>query len=180
MTNAQELKFSTNFFTGGIPESVGRLRSLQVLDLSTNFLGGTVPDSVGDVDSLVILKLGDNANDQPFSGFSGPLPTAFSQLSNLAQLELFSNRFTGTLPAEWGQLDKLQVLDVEFNPIVGTVPAEYGGMTSLREFYISNTDIEGAVPEEACVPTLNFFVTDCDVVCTCCSRCVDTGTGATR
>ena len=175
LTNAQEIKLGTNFFTGEIPESVGQLRRLQVLDLSVNFLRGAVPDSVGNAESLVILKLGDNANEQPLSGFEGQLPASLGDLKNLAQLELFSNRFTGILPPEWGQLDKLQTLDVEFNPISGTVPVEYAGMTSLREFYLSNTGIEGAVPEEVCADTLQFFVVDCDVVCTCCSRCEEEG-----
>jgi Leucine-rich repeat (LRR) protein len=171
MTNAQEIKLGTNFFTGEIPESVGQLRRLQVLDLSVNFLRGDIPDAIGNVESLVILKLGENANQEPFSGFSGALPLALSNLKNLARLELYSNRFTGELPPQWGGLEKLQLLDLEFNGITGQIPAEWGGMTSLQEMYISNTEVEGSVPEDVCISTLQFFVVDCDVACTCCSRC---------
>lgn len=170
MTNAQELKFGTNFFTGKIPESVGQLQRLQVLDLSVNFLRGEIPFTLGNVASLIILKLGENANQEPFSGFSGELPS-LANVKNLARLELYSNRFTGALPPEWGAMDKLQLLDVEFNGITGTIPKEWAGMTSLQELYVSNTDIEGAVPEDVCVESLQFFVVDCDVLCTCCSRC---------
>lgn len=174
-TNAQEIKLGTNFFTGPIPESVGSLRRLATLDLSINFLGGDIPDALGDVESLLMLKLGGNANEEPFSGFTGNLPGALGNLRNLVELEVYSNRFTGQLPLEWGQLDKLETLDVEFNSITGSVPGEYSGMTSLREFYLSNTGIEGAVPEEVCHDSLAFFVVDCDVVCTCCSQCIEEG-----
>lgn len=170
MTNVQELKFGTNFFSGKIPESVGQLQKLQVLDLSVNFLGGEIPFSLSKVATLVILKLGENANEKPFSGFSGELPS-LANLRNLARLELYSNRFTGPLPSEWGNMDKLQLLDVEFNEITGTIPKEWAGMTSLQELYVSNTDIQGTVPEEVCVSTLQFFVVDCDITCPCCSRC---------
>jgi len=177
MTNVQELKFGTNFFTGEIPESVGQLQKLQVLDLSVNFLGGEIPYTLGNVATLVILKLGENANQEPFSGFSGELPS-LANSRNLARLELYSNRFTGPLPPEWGNMDKLQLLDVEFNEITGTIPKEWAGMTSLQELYVSNTNIEGSVPEEVCVSTLQFFVVDCDVTCSYCSRCeAEDGTG---
>ena len=178
LTNAQELKMGTNFFTGEIPESVGQLQRLQVLDLSVNFLGGEIPGALSNAASLVILRLGDNANQRPFSGFTGTLPASLARLTNLARVEVFSNRFTGSLPADWGALDRLQLLDVEFNPITGSIPQEWEGMTSLQELYVSNTDIEGSVPEEVCVSSLQFFVVDCDVSCSCCSRCEgDNGTG---
>lgn len=171
LSRVQELKMGTNFFDGEIPESIGQLGRLQVLDLSMNFLKGEIPRTVANLQSLVILKLGDNANERPFSGFSGTLPSTLSRLNNLARLEVYNNRFTGALPSEWGALNKLQLLDIEFNAISGTIPTEWGGMTSLQELYTSNTDLEGAVPDSVCVPTLQFFVVDCDVSCSCCSRC---------
>ncbi|CAB9503659.1 Leucine rich repeat N-terminal domain [Seminavis robusta] len=171
MTNAQELKFGTNFFTGEIPESVGQLSRLQVLDLSVNFLRGELPESISNLESLVVLKLGDNANEEPFSGLTGELPSSFSKLLNLVRLELFSNRFTGVLPPAWGALNKLQLLDVEFNPLSGNVPVEYQGMTMLQEIYLSSTDIEGSVPAEVCALAPQIFMVDCDLQCSCCSSC---------
>jgi Leucine-rich repeat (LRR) protein len=182
LSKAQELKMGTNFFTGEIPESIGQLKKLQVLDLSVNFLRGEIPRAVSDLESLVVLKLGDNANQRPFSGFSGTLPPALSKLKKLARLEVYSNRFTGELPPEWGSLEKLQLLDLEFNAVTGSIPEEWSSMTSLQELYLSNTDIEGSVPESICAPSLQFFVVDCEVSCSCCSRCEgesDTG-GTTR
>lgn len=54
------LNLSHNLFEGRIPETLSRLRSLEVLDLSNNRFSGSIPSSLTKMESLTLLLLANN------------------------------------------------------------------------------------------------------------------------
>lgn len=90
-----------------IPTSFGDLSTLRSLYLSNNRLDGTIPNRLG----------------------SSRLP--------LKELFLHGNFFTGTVPAALADLTNLEVLFIDDNKLTGTVPTELCAM-SLNEIFFHN------------------------------------------
>merc|ERR1712205_8543 len=60
LSEAETIWLGENELTGGIPESVGNMTSLQLLLLNNNSLTGSVPESLGQLKSLSGLGLFSN------------------------------------------------------------------------------------------------------------------------
>ncbi|KAF5762719.1 putative leucine-rich repeat-containing, plant-type, leucine-rich repeat domain superfamily [Helianthus annuus] len=83
--------FSSNMFSGKIPESVKTLTGLQLLNLSNNELSGVIPPSMGNLIRLEALDLSSNK-------LSGMIPQDLVQLNFLAFLNVSNNNLTGPIP----------------------------------------------------------------------------------
>jgi len=92
-----------------LPESIGKLSSLQKLDLEGNKLT-TLPKSISKLTSLQELKLWDNQ--------LSTLPESIGQLSSLKLLRLESNQLT-TLPESFSQLKSLENISLSNNNWAG-------------------------------------------------------------
>jgi len=87
----QFLNISHNFLEGGLPTSIGGLKSMRSLDLSYNKLGFNLPEALGDLSLLETLKLQKNH-------FSGNIPNGFLKLRKLKELDLSHNLLVGEIP----------------------------------------------------------------------------------
>ena len=94
-SSLQELHLFDTNFSGGLPSSLGNLKSLNVLDLSETNLFGELPNSIGNLKSLNYLDLSS-------SNFSGAIPPSIGNLSQLTTLSLSYNNFHGQLPSICG------------------------------------------------------------------------------
>nr|XP_004305547.2 PREDICTED: receptor-like protein 12 [Fragaria vesca subsp. vesca] len=83
--------FSSNKFSGSIPEEIGELKSLYVLNLSNNAFTGRIPSSFGQMQQLESLDLSSNQ-------LSGTIPQQMAKLSFLAVLDLSNNQLVGRIP----------------------------------------------------------------------------------
>ncbi|KAJ0691577.1 putative leucine-rich repeat-containing, plant-type, leucine-rich repeat domain superfamily [Helianthus annuus] len=83
--------FSSNMFSGKIPESVKTLTGLQLLNLSNNELSGVIPPSMGNLIRREALDLSSNK-------LSGMIPQDLVQLNFLAFLNVSNNNLTGPIP----------------------------------------------------------------------------------
>ncbi|MFS8014073.1 putative leucine-rich [Helianthus anomalus] len=83
--------FSSNMFSGKIPEFVKTLTGLQLLNLSNNELSGVIPPSMGNLIRLEALDLSSNK-------LSGMIPQDLVQLNFLAFLNVSNNNLTGPIP----------------------------------------------------------------------------------
>ncbi|KAG9134127.1 hypothetical protein Leryth_004819 [Lithospermum erythrorhizon] len=83
--------FSSNNFTGAIPESIGNLTSLYVLNFSHNSFGGSIPSSIGQLRNLGSLDLSKN-------NLTGEIPGTLADLKFLAALNLSYNYLSGKIP----------------------------------------------------------------------------------
>ena len=113
-----------------IPESIGKLRSLQVLNLAGNQIE-ILPDSIGNLISLKELKL--------YSNKIKNLPDTLGNLINLEDLSLNKNPLI-SLPESLGNLKNLKDLSLTFDPI-DNLPASIVELPSLKDLVIARTNI---------------------------------------
>lgn len=130
---------SDNEFVGALPDSIGRLRTLQKLDLSYNNFTGAIPTTIGDLSRLLSLNLAHNR-------FSGPLPETMSNLSNLKSLDLQRNCFRVPIPASLGKLVKLEGLVLSGSEFVGPIPSSFGSLSNIRALFLDGNKLTGTIP----------------------------------
>nr|XP_034605806.1 receptor-like protein 11 [Setaria viridis] len=99
-----------NTISGPIPDSIGRLRMLEILDMSSNKLNGTIPSSLGNLKNLNNLALQNNV-------ISGHIPHSVGRLVMLDTLDMSNNRLTGTILSSFGHLKNLNYLGLQNNAI---------------------------------------------------------------
>ncbi|XP_006377730.3 receptor-like protein Cf-9 homolog isoform X2 [Populus trichocarpa] len=85
------LDLSCNKFTGKIPESLGKLKSLKQLNLSHNSLIGFIQPSLGNLTNLESLDLSSNL-------LAGRIPQELVDLTFLQVLNLSYNQLEGPIP----------------------------------------------------------------------------------
>jgi hypothetical protein len=85
------LDLSCNKFTGKIPESLGKLKSLKQLNLSHNSLIGFIQPSLGNLTNLESLDLSSNL-------LAGRIPQELVDLTFLQVLNLSYNQLEGLIP----------------------------------------------------------------------------------
>ncbi|KAM0028249.1 putative leucine-rich repeat domain superfamily [Helianthus debilis subsp. tardiflorus] len=150
-----KLYLSGNFLNGSIPESLGKLRLLQVLDLSGNkltghipsfpeklieldlsgnYLNGSIPESLGNLRLLQVLSLSGNK-------LTGPIPKLTRKFT---ELRISHNYLNGSIPEFLGKLRLLRVIDLSSNELTGPIPTLLG---ELRSLDVSYNSLEGVVSE---------------------------------
>ncbi|XP_060216878.1 receptor like protein 22-like [Lycium barbarum] len=89
--NFNSIDFSNNGFVGGIPETVGELKSLYLLNLSHNALTGQIPPAIGNLKELGSLDLS-------FNKLEGCIPERLSGIPHLSFLNLSYSELVGMIP----------------------------------------------------------------------------------
>ena len=85
------IDFSSNKFTGRIPDFIGNLRGLEALNLSNNNLEGGIPSSLANIKGLESLDLFDNI-------LTGQIPQELSKLTYLEVFNVSHNNLVGPIP----------------------------------------------------------------------------------
>ncbi|PRQ36779.1 putative protein kinase RLK-Pelle-LRR-XII-1 family [Rosa chinensis] len=104
------------FFSGSLPEEVGKLKNLAILDASDNVLTGHLPKSLGSCESLEVLHLQGNF-------FEGPIPPSMTSLRGIQDLDLSRNNLSGEIP-QFLKGFPLKNLNLSFNQFSGAVPID--------------------------------------------------------
>ncbi|KAF2318880.1 hypothetical protein GH714_011423 [Hevea brasiliensis] len=99
------IDFSANKFTGNIPWSIGKLKSLIQLNLSHNYLTGNIPHLLGKLKNLESLDLSSNM-------LTGKIPTQLVNLIFLSVFRVSHNQLEGRIPLG-KQLDTLIVVHMK-------------------------------------------------------------------
>jgi Leucine-rich repeat (LRR) protein len=99
LTALQDLLLQGNTFSGTMPHFIANMTSLVRLDLfNVRFLPGSIPSTWGDqLSNLKTLTLGG------YSGFSGTIPPALSQLQ-LQTLNVLESGLSGIVPSWLGEM----------------------------------------------------------------------------
>ena len=120
----------------GVLASSGRVTAL---DLSFMGLTGQLSPRIGELSQLTLISV-------RYNDLSGPIPTEFAQLTNLAWLLLYGNQLTGQIPPELGQLTQLLRMDIDQNRLSGEIPAELGALPNLLELWLDDNLLTGSIP----------------------------------
>jgi len=115
---------------GALPESIGKLKSLQILDLCSNALT-TLPESIVKLKSLQVLSLINNKLN--------PLPESITKLKSLQSLYLGWNQLR-TLPESIVNLSSLKSLWLPFNQLT-TLPESISKLTTLKRLNLCNNPL---------------------------------------
>lgn len=125
-------------FSGTIPSNLGLLTRLAKLAVNGNKLSaGTLPSSLGNLVGLTYLGV-------HFSALTGTIPKNIGRISSLIGFRANDNLFRGTVPSTFSGLSFLQQLDLFNNTgLTGTLPSGLFGMSSLTKLDVSNCSLGG-------------------------------------
>ncbi|CAD6254419.1 unnamed protein product [Miscanthus lutarioriparius] len=173
LPDLEAILLDVNFFHGHMPSSLTNASKLIVIDISRNNFTGVVPSSFGKLSKLLSLNLERNnlqaqnkqdwrfmdslANCTGLNAFSvgynyltgkvpnsvGPIPSSFSNLSQLVSLALESNQLNGEIPPSLGNLQVLQALLISFNNLHGTIPKEIFAIPTIVRISLSFNSLHG-------------------------------------
>ncbi|TVU15627.1 hypothetical protein EJB05_39157, partial [Eragrostis curvula] len=134
----EQVQLDNNSFSGGIPNSIGQVRTMYRFSASLNQLNGSLPENLCDSPAMSIINVSRNALSGAIpefkncrrlvslclagNGLTGPIPPSLGGLPVLTYIDLSSNNLTGGIPAELQNL-KLALLNVSYNQLSGRVPA---------------------------------------------------------
>ncbi|OAY77997.1 putative inactive leucine-rich repeat receptor-like protein kinase [Ananas comosus] len=119
----------SNKFSGGIPEQIAQLGSLQgeelpilkilylfeSIDLSNNNLSGEIPDEITDLQTQQYLNLSRN-------NLIGHIPEKIGEMRSLESLDLAMNKLSGNIPRSLSALTSLSHLNLSYNNLSGVIP----------------------------------------------------------
>ncbi|OMO49797.1 hypothetical protein COLO4_38379 [Corchorus olitorius] len=134
------LSASETPFYGGLPESIGNLKSLQELGFVNSNFSGPIPTSLGNLSQLGFLFLPDN-------NFSGSIPSSLTNLTQLRLLVLNSNRLEGPIPDKPNAFPNLGYLDLSYNFLSGSTPSWLYTHPSLSFLSLENNKFNGNIKE---------------------------------
>ncbi|CAI7778155.1 unnamed protein product [Closterium sp. NIES-53] len=114
-----------------------------VLDLSNNGLQGelTAAMMAPCVDAAPLTDLDLSSNK-----FSGPIPTALTQLLFLHRLNLSRNAFSDSIPRGFTALAALRDLDLSQNRLEGTLSPDLGNNLALKTVALGGNGLSGQIP----------------------------------
>ncbi|KAL0916886.1 hypothetical protein M5K25_014437 [Dendrobium thyrsiflorum] len=135
----KELNLGSNSLTGGLPDSIFDLVSLQMLCLSFNNFSCGLSERLNKLSGLRRLIISGNR-------FSGELPDVFGNLSVLEQLIADSNSFSGKIPTSIGNCLKLKDVSLRNNSLSGRINVDFSGMTLLTTLDFASNNLEGDLP----------------------------------
>ncbi|XP_068323476.1 probable LRR receptor-like serine/threonine-protein kinase At1g53430 [Pyrus communis] len=159
------MDLSENQLFGNLPNSLGKLKSLETFWVSANYLTDKIPETYGNLTSLKEFSI--SGND-----ISGPLPVeTIAKWTNIEHVDLQGNNFKGKLTKEIFNLPKLQSLFISdlandgFHlppkianstnflyltlrncSIIGPIPKSIGEMINLRYLDLSFNNLTGDLP----------------------------------
>ena len=79
---------------------------------------------------------------------TGKIPAELGNLTNLNRLHLNNNELTGSIPTELANLTNLNRLDLYYNRLTGSIPAAIGNLTNLTHLLLDNNRLTGSIPTE--------------------------------
>ncbi|KAI4313232.1 hypothetical protein L6164_026225 [Bauhinia variegata] len=99
-------------------------------------LEGSIPARIA---TLRIVVLSNNK-------LSGEIPSSFSNLTQLVELDLSHNRISGFIPPKIGNSTNLEKLDLSSNNLSGPIPSSLGNLKHLNVLDLSENHLVGPIP----------------------------------
>ncbi|KAI3729967.1 hypothetical protein L6452_18640 [Arctium lappa] len=136
----RSLVLSNTNFSGGIPESIGNLKSLSRIELPRSNFSGRIPNSMGNLTRLSYLDLSSNY-------FIGQIPS-FQLCRNLTHIDLSRNSLSGLIPsAYFRDLQNLVFVDLRFNAFSGSIPSSLFSLQLVQKIQLSHNNFFGVLAD---------------------------------
>ncbi|XVE72052.1 hypothetical protein DITRI_Ditri11bG0007700 [Diplodiscus trichospermus] len=183
-SNLEELRLWENNLIGNIPDFMSNVSKLRILSLNLNSLSGFIPNTLGKLTSLEVLRLWSNElttknptnQDLAFlssltnckklrvlqlssNPLNGILPTSISNLSTaLEEFEASDCKIEGNIPLEIGNLSNIMSLTLSQNELIGSIPPTIGRLRNVQGLYLDNNNLKGSIPYNVCqLESLNIL-----------------------
>lgn len=149
LVNLHSLYLSSNSFYGSIDDLC--LPSLTVLALSRNLFDTPLPSCITRLNKLAYFYLEQNQ-------FYGNI-SLMTSLTAIQYLVAFENSFTGPLPWACSQWTQLVVLSLDTNFLMGTLPDSIGSWKNLQQLTIYSNFFSASLPATlSTLPALNLVL----------------------
>ncbi|KAG6473925.1 leucine-rich repeat receptor protein kinase HPCA1-like [Zingiber officinale] len=130
--------FDGNTLTGGIPDSICLVQSIEVLRLDRNLLNGTVPSNISNLTKINELNLANNK-------LTGLVPD-LSGMNHLNYVDLSNNSFDPSeTPAWFSELTSLTALVIQSGGLFGEVPETLFSFPQLRLVILDYNHFNGTL-----------------------------------
>ncbi|XP_054790459.1 putative receptor-like protein kinase At3g47110 [Prosopis cineraria] len=140
-TTLEQFCVSNNFFSGSIPQGIGKFQNLVSLSFENNHFTGEKPRDIGALNKLVQLLAYKNK-------FSGEIPDMFGNFTQLSMLALHNNKLFGRIPSSIGQCERLNYLNLQMNNLHGTIPEGIFRLSSLTTLSLAGNTLHGFLPSK--------------------------------
>ncbi|GAU17755.1 hypothetical protein TSUD_171430 [Trifolium subterraneum] len=161
-TPLRYLDLSYTAFSGEIPYSIGKLKSLTQLTLMECYFDGLLPLSLGNLTQLTSLILTDNnltgvipqclgtfpsltIFDMQMNNLYRSIPRNFSKENSFQTIKLNANRLEGPIPQSLARCTKLEVLDLGDNNIDDTFPNWLETLQELQVLILRSNELHGLI-----------------------------------
>ncbi|XVE84952.1 hypothetical protein DITRI_Ditri17bG0053000 [Diplodiscus trichospermus] len=126
-----------------LPSSIGNLKSLHHLYMEETAVT-RLPESFGMLSRLMVLKM-KKLSTQEQSKSCVRLPTSFSNLFSLEELDARAWRISGELPDDFEKLSALEILNLGSNDFT-KLPSSLRGLSVLRKLLLPNCEKLQSLP----------------------------------
>ncbi|XP_072980426.1 polygalacturonase inhibitor 1-like [Typha angustifolia] len=113
---------------------------VEYLGLSFANVSGRIPPAIGDLSELTSLEIA------YIPRLTGPIPSSFAKLSNLASLLIRVTSFSGPIPEFLANCTNLAALTLSNNKISGPIPRFLSTLPSLGDLDLGFNSFSGAIP----------------------------------
>ncbi|CAF1730199.1 unnamed protein product [Brassica napus] len=110
---------------------------------------GQIPELIGNWTKLTILKI-------QGTGWRGPIPSSFSNLTSLTEFLLGDISNGGSSLEIIKDMKSLSILVLRNNNLTGTIPSNFGEYSNLLELDVSYNDLSGSLPSWVSLPNLDL------------------------
>ena len=144
LTELESLSINNQYYSSNawpLPEAIGSLKKLKFLQFQCYTLGGTLPESLFRLKNLEVLRINNAEGMTP-----GPIPPEIGNLTGLKELCLSMAKLTGEVPPEIGNLTNLVKLQLFGNELTGSIPESFGNLVNLEKLDMSGNQLSGDIP----------------------------------
>ncbi|XWS34909.1 hypothetical protein CRYUN_Cryun21dG0077700 [Craigia yunnanensis] len=142
-----------------LPSSIGNLKSLHHLYMEETAVT-KLPESFGMLSRLMVLKMKKESSTQEQSKSFVLLPTSFSNLSSLEELDARAWRISGEIPDDFEKLSALEIVNLGSNDF-SKLPSSLRGLSLLKKLRLKQCEkLESLPPLPSSLEELNLA--DCN------------------